>query len=801
MAWLWPWTETVEVVRNTFSSILQLMQDYSDFTFTHASAQTYAWMEEKYPALFDRIRERVREGRWEPVGGMWVEPDLNLPDGESFVRQLLVGKRYFQEKFGVDVRIGWNPDSFGYNWQLPQIYKKSGIDFFVTQKLGWNDTTRFPYKLFWWEAPDGSRVLTYFPHDYVNSTDPVRMARDLAAYSPAMGHPQMMHLYGVGDHGGGPTRRMLELARRWQAPASLYPRLSFGTAQGFFDGITLRLADLKLPVWKNELYLEYHRGTYTTQAETKKNNRRSEELFLDAEKFSSLAFLLGGSYPQEALRSGWKKVLFNQFHDILPGSSIGPVYRDAARDYAEARRLGNEILGGALDELTAHIRTEGPGVPVVVFNPLAWPRTDVVEVDVRFPGAVSDLEVRDPSGRPVLAQIVSRDAERRKFTLRFLAESVPSLGYKVFHFVPVAKARQLPSSLVARAHTIENEFLRVRVDPKSGCITSLFDKTEAREALAPSACGNLLQLFRDTPRAWDAWNIDADFENQKWDLAEAKDVKLVENGPTRALIRVTKEFQKSRFIQDVMLYPKVARVDIRMEVDWQETHALLKVAFPVAVQSGSATYEIPYGTIDRPTTRRTPEEKAKFEVPALRWADLSDATHGLSLLNDSKYGYDARDNVLRLTLLRSPTWPDPHADRGHHEFIYSLYPHAATWREAGTMRRGYELNYRLLPLVVQAHQGTLPLAHPFVEVSPENVVLTAVKKAEDDGALILRFYEFAGRDTAVHLRLPPGATRACETNLMEKDERVLPLQADEIVVPTRPYEIKSVRVQFSPGSP
>jgi alpha-mannosidase len=299
MAWLWPWTETVEVVRNTFGTVLQLMRQYPGFIYAQSAAQDYVWMEEKYPELFKEIQQRVKEGRWEIVGGMWVEPDLNMPSGESLVRQILVGKRYFQQKFGVDVRIGWNPDSFGYNWQLPQIYKRSGLDYFVTQKMSWNDTTKIPYKLFWWESPDGSRLLTYFPHDYVNQIQPQRISEDVAEYVPKTGLPEILHLYGIGDHGGGPTRTMLDSARRWQDGQNIFPQLTFGTAQSFFDDVEKNMEHLKIPVWNNELYFQYHRGVMTTQSETKKRIRQSEELLLNAEKFSSLALLDGQPYPQE----------------------------------------------------------------------------------------------------------------------------------------------------------------------------------------------------------------------------------------------------------------------------------------------------------------------------------------------------------------------------------------------------------------------------------------------------------------------------------------------------------------------
>jgi alpha-mannosidase len=797
MAWLWPWTETVEVVRNTFTSVLELMQEFPEFTFTMSSVRTYDWMEEKYPALFEQIRQRVREGRWEPIGAMWVEPDLNMPDGESIVRQLLVGKRYFQKEFGVDVRTGWNPDSFGYNWQLPQIYKKSGMDFFVTQKIAWGDTTHFPYSLFWWEAPDGSRVLTYFPHDYVNGIEPQKMARDLADFEKKTGgFPDMMHLYGVGDHGGGPTRSMLEAARHWQDPSAVFPRLSLGPAQPYLDAVAAKVSGMKIPVWKDELYLEYHRGVYTSQAETKKNNRRNEALLLETEKFSALSSLFGGTYPQKQLNDAWKKVLFNQFHDVLSGSGIHAVYVDAMRDHEEVRRAGHEMLQDSLAELAAHARTAGPGVPVVLFNPLSWARTDVVEVEAQFSGPVAALEVRGPSGAPALAEIVSNDAETHRLLVRFLAEDVPPLGYSVFHLLPVSKAPRVPSTLVAGADTIENEFLRVRVDAKTGCITSLLDKKHNVEALAAGACGNLLQAFVDKPKDYDAWNIDANFEDKKWDLTQAEEVKLVESGPVRAVLRVVKKFQNSTFTQDITLYPHVPRVDVRTTADWHERHILLKAAFPLAVRSDTATFEIPFGSIERPTTRRTPAEKAKFEVPALRWADLSDSQNGFSLLNDSKYGYDAHDNVLRLSLLRSPTWPDPEADQGLHHFTYSLYPHGGTWREAGTVRRGYELNVPLLAFVTTPHSGTLPASYSFAALEPENLVLTAVKKAEDDDALIFRFYEFAGRQTEAHLKLPPGATQAAETNLMEVPQHDLALHDSEAVLPTGPYEIKCIKVTF-----
>jgi len=364
--------------------------------------------------------------------------------------------------------------------------------------------------------------------------------------------------------------------------------------------------------------------------------------------------------------------------------------------------------------------------------------------------------------------------------------------------MPVRRSRAMSSSLMVKDYTIENEFYRVTVDPKSGCVMSLYDKANQREVLDESRCGNLLQTFYDKPQVYDAWNIDANFEDQKWDLREAQEVNVVETGPVRAVIRVVKKFQNSTFVQNLTLYPKIRRIDCTMEVDWREKQILLKVAWPVAVRSDKASYEIPFGSIERPTTRNTPEEQAKFEVPALQWADLSDSTYGVSLLNDSKYGYDTRDNVLRLTLLRSPAYPDPEADQGHHRFRYSIYPHAGDWKQAGTVQRGYELNYPLLVQVATAHEGSLPPVHSFVQVEPENVVITALKKTEDSSAWLIRFYEFAGKRTGVKITLPQAPKAVSETNLMEKEIAPLPINGRTVQVSTGPYEIKTMKVQFSP---
>jgi alpha-mannosidase len=813
MAWLWPWTETVEVVRNTFQSVLDLMREYPDFKFTMSSARTYEWMQEKYPDLYTQIEQRVKEGRWEIIGGMWVEPDLNMPDGESLVRQILVGKRYFQKNFGVDVKIGWNPDSFGYNYQLPQIYKKSGMDYFVTQKLLWaHEFTTFPYKLFWWQAPDGSRLLTYFPHDYAGGIDAVPLATDLSIWMPSIygpkltDSPEMMHLYGVGDHGGGPTRVMLDHADQLRAPQTVYPKLQFSFASDFFNDMEKKLPSMQVPTWDGELYFQYHRGVFTTQAETKRRIRRSEENVLNAEKFASFASLYGRPYPQDNMLEIWKNLLFDHFHDIMPGSGIAVNYLDAKRNLENVDRAANDVTFGSLREIGAHVNTQSEGVPVLLFNSLSWPRTDVTEVEAQLPAPTRAIEVVDAKGKPAETQLLSIDAGTHRARFLLLSHT-PSLGYQAYFVRAAASAPPVHSMLKASADTLENEFIRVKVDPQSGCMTSLFDKRSRTESLAPAetdtggpknlTCGNLLQTFVDKPKQWDAWNIDADFEKQHWDLDKADEVKLVESGPLRAVIEVKNHFQNSTFIRDITLYAGVPRVDVKMQTEWHEKHILLKVAFPVSAHSDKATYEIPYGSVERPTTRNTPAEQAQFEVPAQRWADISDDKHGLSLLNDCKYGYDAKGNVLRLSLLRSPEWPDPHADEGHHEFTYSLYPHGGGWKDALTIRRGYELNYKLIPLAVEKHEGALPAEHSFLQVQSDNVIVSAVKKAEDENALIVRFYEWAGKQGDITLQAPPGAESATETNLMEKPLGNLSVSKSVVTVPTKPYEIKSVRVQFA----
>ncbi len=837
-AWLWPRTETVDVVKRTFTTALQLMNEYPDYTYTQSAAQYTEWMAEKYPKLNDQIRERVKEGRWEIVGGMWVEPDLNLPDGESLVRQLLVGQQYFKQQYGVEARIGWNPDSFGYNWQLPQIYKRSGMDYFVTQKMHWNDANQLPFRLFWWQSPDGSKVLTYFPTDYVHdNVNPTRISADFAeSVQRNPGTSEMLDLYGIGDHGGGPTRAMLDQADHWidagKNGKDAVPTMRYHTAQGYFTAVESKLnpdsptwdydsiakgytapaagsdGSMGVPTWKSELYFEYHRGVFTTQAAHKRNMRASEVATLDAEKLASLAWLNGNAYPADELTEAWKKITFNQFHDLAAGSGIGVIYKDAQRDYTEVFHTDREIADKSLQTLSAGIDTRVKGdTPVLVVNSMAWPRSETVNVSVQLPEAADGVQLLDAHDKPLVSQVLSQDAATHRFEVLARVADVPALGYSVLHAAKGRAQSGTDSRTDLRvedqpgAFVLSNAHLKVVIDRKTGCISSLVstgaDGKGGVESFAPGACGNQLQTFKDTPTNYDAWNIDPGTLDHMTPIESVESVTILDRGPLRASVRVARSWQASKFVQDISLDAGADEVQIANDVDWHETHVLLKAAFPLAASGPKATYEIPYGSIERTTLRDNSWEKAQFEVPAMRWADLGDASHGVSVLNDSKYGYDAAGNTMRITLLRSPTWPDPEADRGRQRFRYAIYPHAGGWKQALTVRRGYEFNYPLTAEQLFAHTGGLPAEHSWGAVENANVTLTAVKKAEDADALVFRMYEWAGTASEVKLHVPPGASFAMETNLMEKPEgQHLAMSGDVVTVPIKPYEILTVQVTY-----
>jgi alpha-mannosidase len=801
-AWLWRDKETIEVCKNTFASVFNMMNQRPDFTYTQSAAAYYDWMEQLYPDLFTQIQKRVKDGRWEIVGGMWVEPDCNLPSGESWARHLLYAKRYFQKKFGVDVKIGWNPDSFGYNWNMPLFYSAAGIDAFITQKIGWNETNVFPYRVFWWDSPDGSRILSYFPFDYVNEiSNPYQLVDWMRQFEANTGFTKMMILFGVGDHGGGPSLAMLERIDRL-AQLDIYPTIEHGTTTRYLDWLKGQNLSA-IPVWNDELYLEYHQGTFTTQANAKKENRAGEILLTNAERFSTVATLAGRPYDGQALETAWRSVLFNQFHDILPGSGIRENYIDAAEKYADATAIGSHELQSSLQVIAKRVNTSSikKGETIVVFNPLGWERTDIVSMALPVDNN-SEYAVFGMDGKEIASQLVSRD--RYDNTLLFIAQQIPSMGYKTFELRRV-KSTMPRTTLAASGSLLENSLYKIVLDDTSGWMKSLVDKRTGKELL--SGPGNELQLLEDKPAAWDAWNVG--LTGVRFPSTFRK-IEVVEHGPIRVTLRVTRDYLKpgtkkdfptedfpsSFFTQDITLYDGLDRIDFSTNIDWWEDKTMVKVAFPLTVQDTVATYEIPFGTIQRSTQMRDSWEKAKVEVPAQNWADVSTAGYGVSLLNNSKYGYDIKGNTMRLSLLRSPKWPDPTADRGKHAIAYALLPHAGSWKEANIIRRGYEFNNPLIASREPAHKGPFGPAQSFVSLAPANVVLSTVKKAEDGDAWIVQWFEFAGQETNASLTLPGKPKKVVMTNFLEKDGESVPVKGNVVSVVTKKNSVVTLKVTF-----
>lgn len=797
-AWLWRDKETVQVCRNTFASVMNMYAQRPDFTYTQSSAAYYDWMERYYPPLFRQIQEKVKEGRWEVIGGMWVEPDCNIPSGESWARHLLYAKNYFRRKLGVDVTIGWNPDSFGYNLNMPAFYRNAGITAFITQKIGWNETNVFPHRLFWWESPDGSRILSYFPFDYVNTIDdPVRLVDWMRQFEANTGLTKLLILFGVGDHGGGPSLAMLDRIDRLRS-IDLFPTIEYGTAGTYVNW--LRGHDLSaLPVWKDELYLEYHQGTFTTQAAMKAMNRSNESLLTNAEKLSSFASLAGRPYDGSALEDAWKNLLYTQFHDILPGSGIREIYIDAAANHHAAEEIGAHELNGSMDHIARRINTSASrGTPFVVFNTLSWERDDLATLTLH-PGDTGTYDVFDPRRkRTVPTQEVRTSRYERQ--LMFIAEKVPACGYATYELRNDPLPR--PPHPAASPFRLDNALFHVAVDSTTGWVSSIVDRRSGTELLAGP--GNQLQILEDRPAAWDAWNIGLTGVSFP---SAFRGAEVVEQGPVRWTIRLhrdylkpgtkkdypTEDFPTSFFTQDVMVYGGLDRIDFVTGVDWWEEKTMLKVAFPLTVTAPEATFEIPYGSIRRSTGMTTSVEKARVEVPASRWADLSTAASGVSLLNNAKYGYDVKGHTVRLSLLRSPKWPDPTADRGKHLIGYSIFPHAGTWESGRTHQRGYEFNTPLVARLSGTHGGSLPASRSFVSLAPSTLVLTSVKQAEDRRGWVLQWYNVAGEASIASLRLPSPAARVVESDFMESEGALIG-KGDRVRLATGPHAIKTVRV-------
>jgi len=789
LSWLWRWEETVhDIAVQTFKGTLAQMAKMPGLTFAQSQAALYEAVEKDYPELFQAIRDKIKAGTWVPVGGMWVEPDLNMPDGEALARQLLYGKRYFLEKFGVDVKVGWNPDSFGHNWQLPQILAKAGLKYYVFGRCAPNKTPAFV-----WRGKDGSELLSYVPQGWYNVglKDGVKdVILEAAKVSPLKDY---MILYGEGDHGGGPRDEDVEAIKRFQKDKT-HPRLEFTTPDAYFRILEAQRAGL--PSFGNELNFTFP-ACYTTQAETKMNNRKGEALLATAEKFSALAVTLGlrDYYPERDIDEAWKIVLRNQFHDILDGSSIGPVYDEVRGFYRTAMERGQRALDFSLETLTNDIDTRGEGSPVVVYNPLAWERTEPVICRVPGMGKAGAFKVVDADGTEIPHQVLpaapapaagAPAAAPGGERIVFIAGRVPSLGYKLFRILPTEQAPSYKTALAAAADGLENEFFKVRIDPKTGWVAAIYDKANGRDVLGGP--GNVLQAIRDEPKDMSAWELDLK-ESAGSIGQDGARVALVESGPVRAVVRAQSRFGASSFTQDIVLYAGVARVDFRTAVNWQDRNLMIKAAFPLSFKSDQAEFEIPYGSISRKTDGT--------EVPAIRWVDAADASgaFGVALLNDRKYGFDVKDGVLRMSVVHGATAPDPEADRGPHEVYYSLYPHRGDWKEAQTARRGYEFNNPLIPRAAMIHPGGMPSSHSFVTAGPENVLLSALKKETGyyNRALILRVYEAHGKKTEARIEFPWPVTFA-ETDLIERPAGKLADGGTTVTLTLNPYEIKTVRV-------
>ncbi len=694
-AWKWPLREGRRKCARSWSTQLELMDAHPDYVFAASQPAQYRWIAESYPDLWGRIRQKVAANQWEPVGAMWVEADCNLPSGEALVRQMLHGKRFFMNELGRETRILWLPDVFGYPGNLPQLIRESGCDYFLTQKLSWNDTNPPAHHTFWWEGIDGTRVFTHFPPaDTYNgdfSADQLEFA--VRNFKDADRSNRSLYLFGWGDGGGGPQAEMIEAAHAFG--------IEMGHAHDFFDRASAEAKDLA--VISGELYFELHRGTYTSQSRTKRLNRQAQRALRDAELWAVGA----GRDVHLELDGLWKTLLINQFHDILPGSSIDWVYEQAERDLSTVVESADRIAGLALGTIG------GAGTRRTVFNPSSHPR----------------------AGAPPLGWAVVEDDGDR-------------------------------AAVSVSQSSMENEYLRVEWDER-GVLTSIWDKEARREVL--NGPGNVLELHDDNPRMWDAWDLDA------------------EHRDSFVTVTADRRFGGSMVRQKMSLDAGSRVLRFETDVDWHERHKLLKVAFPVAVASPEATYEIQFGHLRRPTHMDTPQARAMFEVCAQRWADLGDGEYGVALLNDCKHGYDIHGSVIRLSLLRAPTHPDPDADQGMHHFTYALMPHPGDFREAGVIEAAEELNSPLRIIQTGLPPGT---SRSLIEVDTRQVIVEAVKRAEDSDAVIVRLYETWGRPCHVHLKTTIAHSRAVLCDLLERERRETSLELD-----FRPFQVLTLKLE------
>ena len=785
VAWWWTVAQTREKVCRSFATVLKLMEEYPDYKFMSSQPQLYYFLKERYPELYEQIKKRVAEGRWEPEGGMWVEADCNLTSGESLVRQFLYGKRFFKEEFGVDNRILWLPDVFGYSGALPQIMAKCGIDYFMTTKLAWNQFNKMPYDTFRWRGIDGTEILTHlittlgvgqdekdFFTTYNGMLHPDAILGGWHRYQQKDINNDILISYGYGDGGGGPTREMLETSSRMDKGIEGVPKVRQAFARTYFDELKERVeGNKRLPTWEGELYFEYHRGTYTSMARNKRSNRKAELHMMDLELLGVLADPKV-AYPDAELDGLWHGILINQFHDILPGSSIHEVYEVTKKEYEEMEAQISVLT----DERVRALIREGEGVTVL--NTTGFERDDVVEL-----GDCDAEALLDENGSVYPVQ------QTRKGAVAFVKD-LPSKGYKTFGKVSAGEEKR-PFCLSPDSHALETPFYRVVFD-KNGCIGQIYDKENDRNVLKPGEAGNLMRVYEDKPIYYDNWDVDIYYTEKFWDVTDLRGFSWVEMGPVRATLRLERQFSHSTITQEIHFYADLRRIDFETTVDWKEHQSLLKVHFPVDVHTDEATFEIQYGNVTRKTHRNTSWDKARFESCGQKWMDVSEGHYGVSLLNDCKYGHSVKDSCIGLTLIKSGTEPNPTTDQEMHFFTYSLYPHAETWKAAGTVPQAFFLNQ---PALV-SKGGKPGESFSLASLNVPNVVLETVKKAEDGDGVILRMYECENARTPVTLTFnrPFASAESCNC-LEEPDGEPVKVDGNKVSFLVKPFEIKTIRIR------
>ena len=798
VAWLWRLRQTRDKTSRSFATVLKLMEEYPDYRFMSSQAQLYEFIRQEHPAIFARIRESVRQGRWEPEGGMWVEADTNLSSGESLVRQFLVGKRFFRNAFGADCKILWLPDVFGYSAALPQIMKQCGINYFMTTKISWNEYDKLPYDTFLWRGIDGSEVLTHF----ISTMDTVKEEKDwITTYNGDLNPSQVigcwqryqqkdlnrdvLFAFGHGDGGGGPTHGMLERGRRMHMGIEGCPKVEFQFARDYFDRLQKDIAGRKrLPRWVGELYFEHHRGTLTAQASAKRWNRRSEFLYHDLETLESLVNLDHlSSYPSAALLEGWKVILLNQFHDILPGSSIREVYEDSQKQYEDLHRTGGRMLEKALQQASRRVGLARDSL--LLFNTLGFSRREVAEM--QRPQHTGFL-LRDPQSGAVLPWQKTFDGK-----IIFTSPEVPAKGYCAIS-VEAGEQRQT-TPLTATLREMHTPFFDLTFD-EAMQIASLIDRRTGRSVAPQGEPLNRLIVYEDRPFEHRAWNVQAYYTEKSWVLSDVSHAEVLECGPVRAVVLVERKFLHSVIRQYITAYAELDRIDIRNEIDWDDSYLLLKADFPVDVNAVKATFDIQFGNIERVTHENTLWDFAQFESCAHKWADLSDNSFGLAVLNDCKYGYSAKDGHIALTLLRSANDPQPKQDCTHHTFTYSLYPHAGPAAISRVVQEGYSLNCPLYTMFSNAQKGAWPERFSLACVDADNIILETVKRAEDSDALILRLYETWNRATDCSIRFGRLMEMAAQCDMMEENEALLQVEGNRLRLHFRPFEIKTLKVRL-----